>query len=223
MKHKQGEQTFYNPEMGLLWPPGDLYGHHSEQEHRASLLACTVTLDCFQLLLEEWTNCIWFLSILKLTAIVCIVMISRNISPKRESFPPNCSALSAVTGRLHQDRWFLDHPNYFLKSLTKWSQMITSHQYGMWGFWNDSTYIVIIRGAVSRIPFWNICHICHLSDIYGWKWEFISSPDCQSDHWFNLAPFVAAPERARWAIRGQNHCNYSTLPVSPGNFLIYKF
>ena len=153
-------------------------------------------------------------------------LISRNISPKLESFPPNCSALSAVTGRLHQDRWFLDHPNYFLKSLTKWSQMITSHQYGMWGFWNDSTYIVIIRKAVSRIPFWNICHICHLSDeedIYGWKWEFISSPDCQSDHWFNLAPFVAAPERARWAIRGQNHCNYSTLPVSPGNFLIYKF
>ena len=83
-------------------------------------------------------------------------VILRNISPKLESFPPNCSALSAVTGRLHQDRWSLDHPNYFLKSLTKWSQMITSHQYGMWGFWNGK--------AVSHIPFWNICHICHLSD-----------------------------------------------------------
>ena len=86
MKHKQGEQTFYNPEMGLLWPPGDLYGHHSEQEHRASLLACTVTLDCFQLLLEEWTNCIWFLSTLKLTAIVRIVM---NFPWFQEIFPQN--------------------------------------------------------------------------------------------------------------------------------------
>ena len=224
MKHKQGEQTFYNPEMGLLWPPGDLYGHHSEQEHRASLLACTVTLDCFQLLLEEWTNCIWFLFTLKLTATVRIVMNSpwfQEIFPQNWRVSPQIAAPSPLwpADSIKIDGSLITQTiswNHSLNGL-KWSHLTNM---GCEAF-EMIPHISLSSGEQCPISHFEI-YVTFVT-LLSYKLEFISSPDCQSDHWFNLAPFVAAPERARWAIRGQNHCNYSTLPVSPGNFLIYKF
>ena len=171
MKHKQGEQTFYNPEMGLLWPPGDLYGHHSEQEHRASLLACTVTLDCFQLLLEEWTNCIWFLSTLKLTAIVRIVMILRNISPKLESFPPNCGALSAVTVSPPSRSMVPWSPKLFLEITHK--MVSNDHISPIWDVRLLKWFHIYRYHPESSVPYPILKYLSHLSPFWRGRYSWL--------------------------------------------------
>ena len=100
-------------------------------------------------------------------------------------------------------------PKLFLKSLTKWSQMIASHRYGVSGHWNGSTYIIISFG--THLQIYVPCHtLKHLSN--SWQ-EHIVENENISRHKLPvtigviLPPFVAAPQRARWAIRGQNHCN----------------